>query len=289
MRYGDFQEARTREITLDITPEAFQAMSQTACHMEPKLSPETAVHTLQAAKMYMIKELEEYCLSYLLAQTDCAAILQALTAAAKLSYQLEPEVLQKYWATILLKSSEVVASSAFLETHGSIIAQILKLDEFEVDEDTLWTSLRSGLPLQDEVTPYTLTESRPVDFSQPLDIFAVPGEVKCPWTPSPRSMELIISLGHARCFRRLELLFSDAHRIWSVGLKNPDAMPNIFGGDGAFKFGDPLPNSEISFTSTTVDRQVICTLNETAPVSKLCLTCKCLISNPAALTKITAP
>ena len=381
-RYGDFQEARTREITLDITQEAFQLMTRTACHMEPKLSPETAVHTLQAAKMYMISKLQEYCLTYLLAQTDCAGMLRVLTAAAKLSYQLEPEVLQKYWATILVKSSEVVASSAFLETHGSIIAQILKLDEFEVDEDTLWSRLlewsanavrhpkllgpyadatgetvkrsktaaddtglgthetkqqkgilklmsenirlgamskeffldnvrrylthernyavmeyfmvgrkaeqvwatkRSGLPHKDEVTPYTLTESR--EIQHPLArVSAV--SVSCPWTPSPTSVELTISLRHARHVRRLELSFSPRGQIWSVGLKKPDPFPTLSFG---LRLGGPWSNGEISFKSTTVGRQVICTMDKMPPFSTLYLTCKNLVPNPAALTKITAP
>ena len=345
-------------------------MLRAACHLKPKLSAETAVHTLRAAKMYMIGKLEKYCVAYMLDLNNCAPILRAMTAAAKLSYQLEPEVLQKYWATILVKSSQVVASSAFLETHGSIIAQILKLEEFEVDEDTLWTRLvewaanavrhpellgpyadgtgetvkrsksdaddtglgaheteqqkailklmsenirfgamskgffldnvrmyltveqnyevmeyfmvgrkseqawatkRSGLPLKDEVIPITVTPSHAA-------LLASGGGQ---WIPSWTSCDLTISLGSPRCMRRLELSFAPQGQFWSFWLSKFTSHSD---GNGTW--------NEISFASTTVDRQVICTLDETAPFSKLWLSCKYYgysVPNPAALTKITAP
>ncbi|CAJ1388678.1 unnamed protein product [Effrenium voratum] len=89
--------------------------------------------------MHLISPLEEHCRNFLQTLQDYALILQWMTDAAKLSYPLEPAVHRKYWTKILLKSSEVIRSQAFLETHGSIVAQMLELDELEVDEDTLWT------------------------------------------------------------------------------------------------------------------------------------------------------
>ena len=124
-----------------MTPEAFRVFIRSACHLEPKLSPESALHTLRAARMYLVPKLEAYCKEYLQSLEDPDLVLQAMTVAAKLSYCFEREIQRKYWITLLLKSKKTVDSAAFLQAHGSIIAQLIKLEEFEVDEERLWTRL----------------------------------------------------------------------------------------------------------------------------------------------------
>ncbi|CAK9032945.1 unnamed protein product [Durusdinium trenchii] len=64
-----------------------------------------------------------------------------MTAAKKLSYSLEPEVLRKYWSRILLDSTRILELPAFIHMHGDIVAQLIKLDEFEANEDRLWERL----------------------------------------------------------------------------------------------------------------------------------------------------
>ena len=140
-RYGDFREASSREITLDATFEAFTVMMRAACHLKLNLTPESAVHTLQASKMYLIEKLERYCADYLYGLKDCTQILQAMTAAAKSCFCFVQELHRHYWTNILLQSSKVLASPAFQVAHGLIIDQLIKLDEFDVNEDDLWSCL----------------------------------------------------------------------------------------------------------------------------------------------------
>ncbi|CAK9070629.1 unnamed protein product [Durusdinium trenchii] len=139
--YGDFREASSREITLDATFEAFTVMMRAACHLKLNLTPESAVHTLQASKMYLIEKLERYCADYLYGLKDCTQILQAMTAAAKSCFCFVQELHRHYWTNILLQSSKVLASPAFQVAHGLIIDQLIKLDEFDVNEDDLWSCL----------------------------------------------------------------------------------------------------------------------------------------------------
>ena len=142
--YGEFWEGCQHEIVLeDVNAEAFDVMLRSACNLDPKLTPQRALHALQAAKVYMIDDLEKYCQHYLedLNGLDCTLILQTMTTAAQLSLELPVEVQKTYWANLLAKSTRVVDSPAFVEAHGSIIAKLIKMDEFEVNEETFWNRL----------------------------------------------------------------------------------------------------------------------------------------------------
>ena len=142
--YGEFREGCKHEIVLkDVNAEAFDVMIRSACHLDPKLTPQRALHALQAAKVYMIDDLEKYCQHYLedLNGLDCTLILQAMTTAAQLSLEIPVEIQKTYWANLLAKSTHVVDSPAFVEAHGSIIAKLIKMDEFEVNEETFWNRL----------------------------------------------------------------------------------------------------------------------------------------------------
>ena len=141
---GEFREGRTRELVLeDVTVDAFDVMMRTAYHLEPKLTPPRAINTLKAAKLYMIEDLEKYCWDYLrdLEGLDSTLILQTLTECLKCSFDLPEELQCAYWSNILSKSASVVQSPFFVETHGSVIAKLVKLDEFHVNEETLWNRL----------------------------------------------------------------------------------------------------------------------------------------------------
>ena len=141
---GEFREGRTRELVLeDVTVDAFDVMMRTAYHLEPKLTPPRAINTLKAAKLYMIEDLEKYCWDYLrdLEGLDSTLILQTLTECLKCSFDLPEELQCTYWSNILSKSASVVQSPFFVETHGSVIAKLIKLDEFHVNEETLWNRL----------------------------------------------------------------------------------------------------------------------------------------------------
>ena len=142
--YGEFREGCKHEIVLkDVNAEAFDVMIRSACHLDPKLTPQRALHALQAAKVYMIDDLEKYCQHYLedLNGLDCTLILQTMTTAAQLSLEIPVEIQKTYWANLLAKSTHVVDSPAFVEAHGSIIAKLIKMDEFEVNEEIFWNRL----------------------------------------------------------------------------------------------------------------------------------------------------
>jgi len=142
--YGEFREGCQHEIVLkDVNAEAFDVMFRSACNLDPKLTPQRALHALQAAKVYMIDDLEKYCQHYLedLNGLDCTLILQTMTTAAQLSLELPVEVQKTYWANLLVKSTHVVDSPAFVEAHGSIIAKLIKMDEFKVNEEIFWSRL----------------------------------------------------------------------------------------------------------------------------------------------------
>ena len=139
--YGDFREGHTGELILeDVTVDAFDVMIRSAYHLEPKLTPLRALHAFTAARLYMIDDLEKYCLDYLQnsKDLDCTAALQIFTGSLKASLSLPEELQQTYWSILLAKSEEVVQSPFFVETHGSIISKLIKLEEFRVNEETLW-------------------------------------------------------------------------------------------------------------------------------------------------------
>ena len=141
---GEFREGHTRELVLeDVTVDAFDVMMRTAYHLEPKLTPPRAITALKAAKLYMIEDLEKYCWDYLgdLEGLDSTLILQTLTESLKSSFDLPEELQCTYWSNILAKSASVVQSPFFVETHGSVISKLIKLDEFHVNEETLWSRL----------------------------------------------------------------------------------------------------------------------------------------------------
>lgn len=142
--YGDFREKRTGELILeDVTVDAFDVMIRSAYHLEPKLNPLRALHAFTAARLYMIDDLEKYCLDYLQnsKDLDCTAVLQIFTESLKASLSLPEELQQTYWSILLAKSEEVVQSPFFVETHGSIISKLINLEEFRVNEETLWDRL----------------------------------------------------------------------------------------------------------------------------------------------------
>ena len=140
--YGEFQEANKGELVLkDVHCEAFDVILRCACHLPFNLTPQRAIYTLKAAQLYLIDELQEYCLDYLGKLSDSTSVLQAMTAAVKLSHALPEDVQKKYWVHILLNSKKVLESPAFIEAHGCIIAGLIKLEEFEVNEEVLWSQL----------------------------------------------------------------------------------------------------------------------------------------------------
>eukprot|EP00434_Breviolum_minutum_P026448 symbB.v1.2.023383.t2/scaffold2106.1/size89218/2 len=140
--YGKFQESSKKEISLkDVTPDAFDVMLRSACHLDPKLNPESAVSSLFAARLYLIEALEQHCLEYLQTMTDCSLVLRAMTAALKLPYVLPTEVQHKQWTLLILKSRDAIESNVFVETHGCIISQLIKLDVLDINEERLWSRL----------------------------------------------------------------------------------------------------------------------------------------------------
>eukprot|EP00438_Fugacium_kawagutii_P015345 Skav202563 [mRNA] locus=scaffold2177:172423:173850:- [translate_table: standard] len=137
--YGDFKEATTREITLpDINEEAFDVLLRTSHNLDPKLSPESAISTLQAAKLYLIEGLGSYCLQYL-ETLDMGLQLRAMTAALKMSYTLPAHIVLSFCKQIMLQR---VQSSTLREAHGSIIHALIQQDTVDIgDESSLWKTL----------------------------------------------------------------------------------------------------------------------------------------------------
>ena len=141
---GEFQEGQTRELILPhVSVDAFDVMIRSAYHMEPKLTPHRALHALAAAKLYMIDGLEKYCYHYLLHITDVDGItsLILLSESLKSSLALPAELQRTFCKKVLAHCQQVVESPFFLETHGSIIATLIKSDNFDVSEDQLWDRL----------------------------------------------------------------------------------------------------------------------------------------------------
>ena len=140
--YGNFQEGSAREITLqDVMPEGFDVLIRSSCNLDPKMTPERAIHGFNAARLYLVDWLEVYCLGYLQGIEDITSLLRTMSLAAKLCVELPTKVQAKYWSTLLLKSKQVIQSPAFVDLHGSVVAQLIKLEEFEVDEQQLWSRL----------------------------------------------------------------------------------------------------------------------------------------------------
>eukprot|EP00438_Fugacium_kawagutii_P000066 Skav228439 [mRNA] locus=scaffold5757:27041:28180:+ [translate_table: standard] len=141
--YGKFKESSAREIVLkDISVGAFDVMQRSSHHLDPKLPPERAVATLQAAKLYLIDDFSKYCLRYLSNlyqyEYDVEKQLQALTVALKTSCPLSKDLTSKFCASILLESKDAVGSPAFLQAHGSIVSALIQSDALEIDEEVLW-------------------------------------------------------------------------------------------------------------------------------------------------------
>ena len=140
--YGDFKENITREITLkDVSVEAFDVMRRSSHHLDPQLTPERAVSALQAANLYLIDDLSDCCIQYLKELADSELQMRALTTALKASYPLPNELVVKYCKEILLKSRDAISSPHFTQAHGSLIYQLIQLDELEVDEEVFWSQL----------------------------------------------------------------------------------------------------------------------------------------------------
>jgi len=141
---GDFLEGHTRELILeDVTLDAFDVMMRSAYHLEPELTPRRALYAFTAARLYMIDDLQKYCLGYLqhTENLDCTTSLQLLTESLKFSLDLPLEIRHLFCRKILAGSSCVIESPFFLESHGPIIASLIKLDEFYVYEERLWDRL----------------------------------------------------------------------------------------------------------------------------------------------------
>eukprot|EP00435_Cladocopium_sp_Y103_P021746 s1161_g5.t1 len=143
--YGEFREGQTRELILpDVSVEAFDVMIRSAYHLEPKLTCHRALHALAAARLYMIDGLEKYCVDYLIEHVeglDCMTSLELLSESLKSAVFLPVELQRMFCKQILAQCQQIVDSPVFLETHGSIIASLIKLDEFDVSEDRLWDRL----------------------------------------------------------------------------------------------------------------------------------------------------
>ena len=91
----------------------------------------------------MIDGLQKHCWEYLQhsPDLDCAASLQLLTESLQFSLDLPEEMKRLFCKRLLANSEGIVESPFFLETHGSIIASLIKLDEFNVVEERLWDRL----------------------------------------------------------------------------------------------------------------------------------------------------
>ena len=142
--YGEFQEGQTCELTLkDVAVDAFDVMIRTAYNLEPRLTPLRALRAFVAARLYVIDDLGAYCLHYLQSSEDVdgPAALQILNESLQLSTNLPEEIQHRCWTTVLTESIKVVQSPLFLETHGSIIAILIELDELYIYEETLWERL----------------------------------------------------------------------------------------------------------------------------------------------------
>ncbi len=172
--FGDFREGKTKEVRLaGVTPAAFECMLRSAAHLNPKLSSQNVLSTLEAAKTYMIDELVTSCITHLKGTLNTEHVMHTLEFAtmhkivdlvdhcnAYLKTKLEPEHLltvlsasvmsgfvlledveKSIWCKILVHSEKVLRASSFTAAHGSIIMRLVKLQEFRVDEEKLWSQL----------------------------------------------------------------------------------------------------------------------------------------------------
>lgn len=139
--YGAFREGATKEVVLpEVTPAAFGGILRAAAHLDPGLSADTVVPTMQAAQMYMIRELEEECVRFL-GGVDAEDLLRVLSLATTTGFPLPDDVYRQIWCTILLESERVLRAGSFVHAHGSIVSRLLRLDEFGVCEEELWSRL----------------------------------------------------------------------------------------------------------------------------------------------------
>ncbi|CAJ1368409.1 unnamed protein product [Effrenium voratum] len=98
--YGNFKEANAREITVqDVTPEGFDVLIRSSCNLDPRMTPERAIHAINAARLYLVDWLEAYCLAYLQGIEDITSLLRTMSLAAKLCVELPTTVQAKYWST----------------------------------------------------------------------------------------------------------------------------------------------------------------------------------------------
>lgn len=140
--FGDFQEGKTKEIILaQVTPSAFDCILRAAVHLDPGLTPHNVIQTLHAAQLYMITGLVAHCVGFVNRIKPIEALIVLSSVAAGGSATRE-DIRRDLWRKVLLNSKAVLESDAFAQTHGSIVYQLVKLEELEVEEETLWLCLR---------------------------------------------------------------------------------------------------------------------------------------------------
>eukprot|EP00928_Gymnodinium_smaydae_P023652 TRINITY_DN19438_c0_g1_i1.p1 TRINITY_DN19438_c0_g1~~TRINITY_DN19438_c0_g1_i1.p1 ORF type:complete len:470 (-),score=40.00 TRINITY_DN19438_c0_g1_i1:117-1472(-) len=139
---GQFREGVTRELVLPhVTPCVFQCILRAAAHLDPELNADNVVPTWKAAKLYMITDLANVCISFMEDSIAPEAVLTVLSASETLGEALPGTTQRALWKSILLHSEKVVFAPSFILAHGAVIDRLLRLDELEVSEVDLWLKL----------------------------------------------------------------------------------------------------------------------------------------------------
>ena len=116
-------------------------MQRSSHHLDPKLTPERAISTLQAAKLYLIDGLSAHCLRYLMGLRTPEMLIRTMNVALKASHTVPEEVIIKCCRDMVLHSRELISSDYFIQAHGFFISQMIQLDELELEEEVLWSRL----------------------------------------------------------------------------------------------------------------------------------------------------
>eukprot|EP00435_Cladocopium_sp_Y103_P047381 s677_g13.t3 len=227
--YGEFREGQTRELILpNVSVDAFDVMIRSAYHLEPKLTPHRALHALAAAKLYMIYGLEKYCHHYLQhVDWDCITCLKLLSESLKSSLALPVELQRTFCKEILAQCERIVESPVFLETHGIIIASLIKLDEFDVKEDRLWERLMewsvAAVRKPELLGPFDVTSCSPLKRAKSTssECSMNPREVMC------QEEVFRLMLPHIRCTQMSQKFFIDNARKY-LDREKSEAVMDFF-------------------------------------------------------------
>eukprot|EP00427_Karlodinium_veneficum_P060745 CAMPEP_0169382842 /NCGR_PEP_ID=MMETSP1017-20121227/42301_1 /TAXON_ID=342587 /ORGANISM="Karlodinium micrum, Strain CCMP2283" /LENGTH=421 /DNA_ID=CAMNT_0009482743 /DNA_START=33 /DNA_END=1294 /DNA_ORIENTATION=- len=124
-----------------VSLEAFRCIQRAAYGLDPELSAENCAQTYCACQLYEVKELAAECQRYLTQDVKPQDVLKAYSECLGHQCRLDFAVEVNFWRLILFYPHEVLTCTAFLHAHVDIIKRLVMLEEFGVDEATLWTRL----------------------------------------------------------------------------------------------------------------------------------------------------